>query len=193
MKCLKRLVFVLLFLASCCSGYTGDWNIIDQKGNLSNPSKILGKQYKLVLLLKAWDGESRDLIDGVRTYLSSLRGRVRPVLIFVKSNRAVVNEYVKDLELKHKSYIDKSGAFINDYHVSFLPTALLLDSQNKVIHRSTVLREDFLKTLSSNPSKTLRIMSRRHRRGIPTLNHISSDSGPWGPPEPRDPVFSGIE
>lgn len=177
-----------LFLATPIALSAADGPFLTGDGKEVTRARAIGKNYALILLVKPWDGLTKDLLKQWEKFGRSFQGRVKPVVFFVDSKRATVNKYMDTKRYTFRWFIDEESVLLKELDPPLLPFAVLLSPKGETLYRTVALRDEFMRLIASNPGRALRELKRKKTKGMPLRRNVPKH-GPWGPPKPRDSVL----
>lgn len=150
-----------------------------------------GKTYTLLFLVKPWSGRTKSLLTSLKSYEKDFYGRVKPLIVFPNTRRAVANSYMEKINLKKTQFlIDDAFSVCKLFKPSCLPSVILISKDGSEIYRTSSINEEFLKNLSSQAPWFIATLHNQNKSVIKTTAADSDVHGPWGPPTEK---LSGLK
>jgi len=166
----------------------GEPSFTRSDGRSVSRRQAFGAGYVLLVLVAPWDGVTKDTLDRLERYRTAFRGRVRPLVMLEQTSRAVANRFMERSRYKGPWLLDEAGRLLTEFTPATLPFTVLMAPNGEVLLRSAYVSDEVLRLLTTNPGRFLRERARRLQRGLPIVTN-DPDTGPWGPPEPKDPYL----
>lgn len=161
-----------------------DIQFLSPQGESLGYSSIIGQQYTLLYIIKPWHGITFDVLKELQKTENNFYGRVKPVIVFTDTKRAVANAYMQKLNFKKTPYyIDTTFALTKKLNPFALPICLLLSSDGEEIVRTSSPGSNFLKQLSENPARYIKSLNEKRTKRVEPAKEIHQVHSPWGPPE----------
>jgi len=177
-------ILILILVVACPTQCKSEeMNLLTPQGERINYSLIKGRQYTLLYIIKPWDGITSKLLTELQKTETGFYGRIKPVIVFTNTRRAVANAYMANLEFKRIShYIDDTFTLTLKTNPSTLPCCLLLSADDVEIIRTSSPDHEFLRQLTMNPERYIRLLTQQKSNNMKTKKRIHKVHSPWGPP-----------
>jgi hypothetical protein len=160
--------------------------LLSPEGERINYSAIKGNQYTLLYIVKPWHGITMDMLKELQTSEKAFYGRVKPVIVFTDTKRAVANAFMQKLNFKKIPYfIDDTFVLTQKLNPFILPMCVLLSNNDSEVARTSSPGKEFLKQLSQNPASYIQYLNKQRTGKIKKSKEIHKVHSPWGPPEDK--------
>ena len=175
-----------VFLSPCLASEPSPF--VTPEGQQVSRAAAFGTGPHAVLVVKPWDGLTKEVLNLWNTTFPPGRRRLKPLVLFVQAPRATVNRYVSEKSWRFSWLLDEDGAWADEVSPPTLPYLYVFDGRNtEAVFKTSAPQQSLLASLARYPGRTLRQLVREAERG--PKQPAPPSSGPWGPPIPTDDAF----